>query len=86
MLQRLLASTLLVAVMTLFMLPTSVSSAPGGPPGYTLNGCLWKGIAYLHNALRYESVYFNRTLIHYDIYRCVNGAWIYVGSSDDQNP
>ena len=86
MLKRVLASALLVDVMTMFMLPTSVSSAPPGPPGDSPIPCTWQGSLYPHGSLRYAYVYFNRTFIRYDIYRCANGAWVYVGSSDDQNP
>lgn len=80
-----LATLLIVAVMTMFMLPASVYSAPPGPPGDSPNGCFKNGNFYPHGALYKEYIYFNRILLRYDVYRCADGSWVYVGSSDDIN-
>jgi hypothetical protein len=86
MLNRLFATALLVAVMTMLMLPASVSSAPPVPPGDSPYGCFMGNAYYPHGALYHWHWYLNgRPLPHYDIYRCVNGTWVYVGSSDDMN-
>lgn len=85
MLIRLFATAVLIAVTTLVTLPSSVSSAPPGPPGDSPKACIKHGEVYPHGTLYYSPVYFNRTLIRYDVYRCVDGTWVYDHSSDDKN-
>ena len=85
MLKRLFATALLLAVMMISLLPNSVSAAPPPPPGDSPNGCLKNGNFYPHGALVKLYTYFNRLPLYYDLYRCVDGSWVYAGSSDDIN-
>ena len=63
--------------MTMFMLPTSASSAPKVPPGDSPYGCFMGNDYYHHGALYHFKVYFNRTLLYHDVLKCLNGSWVY---------
>jgi hypothetical protein len=69
---RLFAIALLVATMTMLMLPTSIANAAPIPP--SLHFCVKNGKTYSNGALYKLAVYFNNVFIRYDVYRCTNGA------------
>jgi hypothetical protein len=57
------------------------AAAPGAPlPGPTLRHCSYAGQFYPHGSL--IKIY---TRIGYDVYKCSDGAWVYISSSDDIN-
>jgi hypothetical protein len=86
MLNRWIASALLVAVLTIFVQPMPVSSAAPGPPGDTPLPCERHGAWYPSGTI-YKQYFYGLQrppdYIYYDIFRCVNGKWMYVGSSKD---
>jgi hypothetical protein len=87
MLNRLFASALLVAVLTMFVQPVSVSAAPKGPPGPRPLNCMLNGSMYPHGSFIKKYFYNNEgVVLYYDVYECVDGRWVYRWSSDDKNP
>jgi hypothetical protein len=85
MLRRTLALTLLALYLALNVQP--VVAAPGpNPPGPTPMPCSWRGQVYPHGSTRHSPVIGPLgNIIRYDIYRCQDASWVYIGSSDDVN-
>lgn len=83
--EKLLISLLAILLATVLG-NRSLEAAPGRPVTPAPRGCQWAGVHYAHGSLRYAPVTVAGTAQHIDIYRCQDGAWVYVGSSDDVMP
>ena len=82
---RKLVYALATVLTTLVMTAGPALAAPNPGPGSRLRNCTWDRTIYISGSLRQAPVIFDGKVIHYDIYQCQDGSWIYVGSSDDMN-
>jgi hypothetical protein len=83
--KKLLLSFIFVSVLLTSQATPPASAAPGGPTRPTPLPCSWNGQLYAHGSYRSAAVIgINGQLLHYDVYQCQNGQWIYRYSSDDK--
>ena len=83
MLKRFLVMALFVSVLLGPTVSSVLAAAPPPPPGPSPRMCSWQGELYSNGHVIEVAVYFGRTLLYHDFFRCVDGRWIYIGSSGE---
>jgi crotonobetainyl-CoA:carnitine CoA-transferase CaiB-like acyl-CoA transferase len=73
----------MMTMVTLTLTPTSAAEKPKYPSD-TPRMCTWDGQLYPEGSLIKVYTVF-RSYERYDVYRCSDGAWVYISSSDDIN-